>query len=178
MHWRALQKVQAPCLCKQPTTSQTKLLTFYLRRLKWALQFGPESKVIWGTEGKTLSERWKLHTEALCALGRAVFLTFISRANVWWIWVLFTFLLPHESYFKLLTEVLGGRRGLHSTWFSVLISSLLQAFYGMILLPYKLAVDLNIKCTRQNATFSPPWLLTAENFPLCSGDLIAELLLM
>lgn len=165
MHWRVLQKVQALCLCKQ----LHKQNYWHLGLDVWNVPCSWDQKVKW-SEGQRekLTEKWKLNTEAVCALGRVVILAFTSRAKFSWIQVLFTFLLPHKNYFKLLTDVLGGRRGLHSTWFSVLISSLLQALYGMILLPYKLAVNLNIKWGRQNATYSPPWLLTAENFPLCS----------
>lgn len=49
------------------------------------------------------------------------------------------------SYFDPLIELLGGRRGLHCTQLSVLISSSLQALYRTIPLPCKLPANLNVK---------------------------------
>lgn len=161
------RKCRSFAFASNPKIPQTKLLRFWPRHLKCSLRFGLESNLICRTKVKRRRARWKLNTEAVCELGWAVILAFTSRAKFSWIWVLFTFILAPENYFKPLIDLLGGRRGLHSTWLSVLISFSLQAFYRIIPLPYKLPVNLNIKWTRQNVTVAPPRHPTARNFPLC-----------
>lgn len=148
-----------------PKIPHTKMFRFWPRSLKFGLQFGSES-LIWGNEVKRLSERWKLNTKTGCELGLAVKTAFINRAKFWWI---FTFKLSPEYCFKQLIDLLGGRRGLHSTWLCVLISSTLQGFYRMIPLPNKLPVNPNVKWTGENTIFRLLYPPTTWNFLLWLG---------